>query len=638
MADSFKIIWGTRDVDQAELIYNASTQTDYSLHHGSRFTAEMPDVLNHLPDFDEAQPVRGTNRDRTVTLIYDGHGSDVDDLLNNQAALKRAVDGADSQALRYWTDKDVPRVVLRVKLEGATNYTDIPIKYGVVNDGAALYGGAARSNDKALGTIVQLRVSPYGEGAEFTLSNVIGSSPHMIEDSDGDGLPDGWTETQSLLKQINTTSFLTGNQSFQFAYGAAGGEGIYTSLGAATATTISLYVWCRVGGADEADIVLYDQTATTTRATKTLDSTDSNSVSDLTAVGANGSTWYRVVIENQSITNGNTHRLYIYGKNASDTVYVDCAYAEYGIASCPAGFSSASTLRCINDPETGANEDRISYIDLSLLPGDAPPLIKTQIARQSGTISGYYFIGSRVSDGNQRAADYTYYVASPDLTAAGIFGSPTVDGAVAAGDRWGNTYISMTADGDGSDICTVSYSTSDLEEFFNADRRIMVIAQTDDLQNNLKLTDTDGENITFTAINTWELLDLGLIYKADRPFDLYSGSQNAFVINVNLTNANKKVYVDAVLCFPTNGEFFIGEGSIGASQNAYILPVDRQYYADSTPALDTSRGSLWYAKPGYINNRYFFTLAASDKEHELDYQYKVTFTVTPRTRHLLGTT
>ena len=87
---------------------------------------------------------------------------------------------------------------------------------------------------------------------------------------------------------------------------------------------------------------------------------------------------------------------------------------------------------------------------------------------------------------------------------------------------------------------------------------------------------------------------MGIIYKEDRPFDLYSGSQAVFTFTASLSTASATLDLDAVLCFPLENEFFIGTGGsgLGNTNIAYVLGDKKQYYVDSTPSLGTPAGSL----------------------------------------------
>lgn len=638
MASTYKILTGTAGIAafEIDLLYDAATQTDYKLKYGARVSSAFPDVLTHTPDFGEELPVRGVDRDRDVFLTLDFRGADIDTVLDNIARLKRAVDGADSQAFRYWTHGDVERVVLRVQLDGSDRYTDIPIKYGFVDDSGALLSAPGRVNDIAFNATVFLRVGRYGEGAEIEASNVLLSTPHMVEDWDADGIPDGWNVSGTVLNSLNETTWLIGGQCWQVAP-LTTADYVFCDAVAATATTVSAYIWVAPESGEGASVRLVDSTAATTKATRVIDSTDSNTVSDQSYPDrASSLTWYRVVFNGISITNTNNHRLEITCETNGDTSYLDGAYMEFGAATCPDAFTSHNTIENRYDPRSAATEDNINYVDVWGVPGDAAAIVKQKVDYVVATNTDH-LIAARTEDGTITVNNQVWYVDSADMTTSGSDWSNVVDGT-----RSGGEYDRNTRNIGVSEL--IQYDVTNISDIMTAPRRLFVLARSSDTASQVQLFSALGQTIqedavNFTAANTWEMIDLGVIHPIQFDGTVYTGgTQSVFKIRVFCAVAGT-LDVDAAWIFPTGYEYLHAGSAASApsaSTDLYIFGADQFIQTNDSPIVWNKVGSLWYANPG-VTNRYVYAIRGSDSAHTIGDSATFTYTITPRSRHLLGT-
>lgn len=401
MADSFKIIGGDLPTEVYELLYDAQNQADYKLQYNSNVQAEMPDVLMHMPDFGEELPIRGTDRDRTVFLGAHIFGTNWDDVWNNLNKLKRMIDGAHSQALQYWTEKDVPPVFLRVQLDGMTHYTNIPVKYGFVDDGRAPYESASILNKVALGVTIMLRVGPYGLGAPFVLQNELASSPHMLFEGGTAGLAANLTAVGSLTSQQIDNAYGIIGPSQKLVIPNAGTVGVETGdIAAPIGTHLEGYAWLHVGvGSNTCTVQLFDGGGNEIDSISCVAGTG-----DMTLYDRFGNSWERFPVSGVITTAANANLRIVRlsaDANAVTTIWIDQLYLR-------------STLgkNLIPNPLMDVDEDSDDVVDGWLYSGSATGqeidtdfYFSTPASQTIGDLSGTTRLGT-----------YIYYNSTNQLT------------------------------------------------------------------------------------------------------------------------------------------------------------------------------------------------------------------------------
>lgn len=625
----------TDGVTTYDFIYDAASQANYSLRKGLRAVMEDTQVLQHIPDNGTPVPVWGNDRPRTIFLTKDVRGDTVDEVLNKIIDIKRMIDGADQQALRYWTDGDVNRVDFKIQRENATNHTLNPVRWGWVDDSGAHYNAAAVKNGFAIGILVVLHVSPYGEGATITLRNDLPSSPHFIEDSSGNGLADGWNQQGTPMTSIAKTKSLIGGQSQRVETDSSTTEGISSdNIAASSGVDVVAYAWVFVQSGDDVTVQVRNGAGTVLEA-KTV-TTAGGSDYDKTAVGEGGDTWYRVSFSTTT-TNTNGVLLYIIrasGDASATTVFfVDGCYVELSQDTVPSAWCSTSAIENRYDVTSG-NESRINYFDVWGIPGDSDALVDLSVDATSGTNT--INIISRITGNNIH--DILYWRESDQYTS--LVGSWSTSTGTSD-----NHFFQLAS---GSATGQIGNS-EDWQYLVKQSLRVFVIGRSSSttptvevkiygaspLLSGSEIASTDA--VSVNAANTWELLDLGLLNLteyADGTSDLYE------VVDV-ADAGSATVDIDAVIFLPIRDEFMMVEiddlSGAASSTKDYTTNGGKKQVRGFDGFLKQQKGSIWYAKPTK-ENRYIFFMIEDDAENTLATAVTITLIVTPRTRHLLGTT
>jgi hypothetical protein len=623
MADSFKV---TDGVTEIELIYAGGSQEDYKLQYGTRVSVPEPAVLVHQPDDGESQPIRAVDRDREVYLTMNVPGDDWDAVIDAVTRLKRLVDGAHSQALRYWTIGDVDRVVLRVQKDGSSRYTDLPVKWGFVDDSGAYH--TSIQTEIGWQIVVMLVVAPYGEGAPIALRNDLASSPHFIEDSNSDGLADGWTIIGGS-GALNTTYYLVGGQSQELTVTSSGAQ--YINSDTVTASTSSDgvgYIWiCEpTGTADPVTIRLLNGS----NGTISFETFDPAAPADYdkTAIGAGGEAWYRYSVTGN---NGGTSGLRIQvirgsgDASAAGTYYLDAAYLEVDQTVVPDAWCSTSSIENRYDP-TSTDEARINYIDIWGVPGDSLARISQTI--DAGTAYDFMivsvapdvfgnpnqFSGSLHREGEDcivlstDSGDITWFSAkstpSDASSSAGEYGRFTVQSGATA-----NGYIPLSA-----------------KNNFTGYR---VFARARISNTALKVYMKNNDYVTFSSAGNWEVVDFGYMAPTDASFDSANLDGEIYI---EPTATGYYIDIDDFVLFPAGDEQFILINH-GTVLDLYL--DDRKLAVTSNENIYYNFiGSLFYANFATCNR--FVYMSYNETVYSLNTTYDVTFTITPRSRHLLG--
>lgn len=642
MADSFQL----RSANYSyQLVYDASTQTEYKMMYGGQVGQPMPNVLIHSPDSDSGIPVRAWDTNRTAYFTLDVIGDDWDEVFDSIATLKRMVHGASSQALRYQIAGDDNRVVLRVRMTGATNYVDIPVLYGSVDDSQSFYKADASINKRARGVVISLVLEPHGEGAEQTLVNDIPSSPHCVEDSNSDGLADGWTLTNTPTTAIATTYYLAGGKSQRFAVDASTNEGIISP--AATCTTsdeIAAYVWVMANPADTPD----DLTIQLTDGTLVeIDSATYTAASptgyDKSWLDIGGRTWYRYSFSDDgSPVRSNANAKIRVRRGSGDatkisTYWVDCAYIQVGTTTIPDAFCSTSAIENRYDP-TASNESRINYLDVWGVPGDADAVATIEYSSSSARSC----IFGQMRDGKHTVTEKLHW--NDSLSGSGPQWGTTADAARSGGEY--HTYNDNDSDATaiiGSNINFTTYPGTSYPIW-----RVYALSQVSNTAITLSpqvitgANTTTNETYTYPSTGTWYAADCGLCNIKDFA-DNYDGTTQGFTFRLNYdvsggTYGAGSIKVDALMFIPVDYGALWGEFS--STQTSFAISGDRRsLLKGSSGAIgDPYLGKMWTVASGNRTSRIITTLlSATNFTHSLTVTSDTQLTIIPKSTHLIGT-
>jgi hypothetical protein len=648
MADTFLLTEG---------LYDSSTQPNYALHYGSRIASKETRVQQHVPDYGLSTPVRATDPDRTAYFrlhVLADTGETMDDVLNKIATLKRWVDGADQQALRFHRDRDVNEIQLKTKKDGATYFTLHSVKWGFVDDGGSHYSSQKRGTAFAKDVVVMLTLAPYGvSDTTSVMRNDLFSSPHFIEDSNADDLADGWNEVGTPTSTLDTSIALIGNQSQKVLTDDSTTEGIYSdSVTISNSDVVYAYAWVAVTLGNNVTVALYDNVGLIQA--KEIAIGDSGGVSDRSAISpTDGSTvFYRVVVTGTASGSATSAYLQIardIGDADTATVfYVDGCYLEYdsSAVSVPkVAWISSCNIDNRNDIQSTsqATENYLNYIDVWGVPGDVDAQVRWLFSGATASVS--HIIGKR-TDGVILACEHRHWIEDDEITLTGSDWSSQVDAA-----RTDGTYIQFTAGGS-TDYCTLTLTGSDARGMGRGPLRCYAIGKASSASNGVyaeyRVGDVFVANDTVLATNTatWELWDLGLInVDGNTPFYDPEVEYWYFVFRLYGVASSGTVDVDALVFVPTEEFMITPENSDTINYNVIDGFYDRfieasdvlGQYQYELPVL----GTMYRLTPGTVTNRLvvqMHTDTSGNPDHTLADALQMTAYIKPRTRHLLGTT
>lgn len=611
---------GVANYNQWEMVYDASTQTSMKLKYGFSLGNQAPDVLFHTPDNGSPVPVRANGANRLIFLTYDiPPQANWDTVSNIVATFARLVDGPYSQAIRAQTNGDVKPIRVALQLDGATYYTYYEVLTGFMDTSTAFTEPVAQINVMARNITLALTCAPFGYGDHFTLKNMLASSPHMLVDSNADGLADGWSNYGTPTETVISTLYLIGGYSQKVT--ADSGSGVATAVvTASTSTDLACYVWVYSDTMSGFQMSLRDGS---NNAIQTVTCTAANA--DKTAVDSGGRTWYRYKAVGQNTTAANA-RISITSTSAGKVFYVDGAYLTTGTQTVPPAFASGYTL---------AN-NAVDWLDFWGIPGDVPALVRYRL---TGTTNKSLILGKK-TDGTQLATSVRHLIQ---------------DTFFANGSTWvtSTNYTRASADASVSDPYTATYSGDDGVATANAIGetiwKVYVIGRASATENGLYAQWSpdsyfyqDLDTVTPTNANTWEIWDLGImnpigmVVKTDPLNDIIYSTFYLRLVSVIPTSGT--VDVDYVLLVPISEEYMIAEKTPGLI--AGDMRTVFRYLGVTTPSyLDSWRGTLWMVAAGDRMTRIIYhdystlttnAVTAGDS-------ITVTTTVIPRTAHLLGT-
>lgn len=656
MADSIILSDGTNDY---EFVYDSSTQNDFKVHYGVRAEAGEPDPLWHRPDGASPKLIRLKNQPRTVFLTQNVYGDDWNDVINTLAPIKRLVDGEDQQAARYHTHGDVSKVYLRIQLDGMTNYTDATVIYGDVDDSGSFYTPAAILNKRALGVVVMLVVEPLGEGAAVSMRNDCPSSPHFLEDSDANGLADGYTSFGSPTTGLNHGKGLTGGKSQGITTGASSGVGFNMTnyVTAATSDPYVAYAWLSVNNTNNDIITITVQGASsTTLAQKSFDPTNPSGY-DKVITGPDGNTWYRYSFSDDGSPARAAANLRLrIGRESANatkatTFYVDNLFIMVGTTTIPDAWCSTSAIQNRNDPTSAsaATEARINYVDVWGVPGDSDAVTQTVV--ELGAVTRSTIIASRHTDGAILAANIDHWIESDEFT------TTSASGTWSTGTGTSDNHYQRFTEGGSPGTNSRAYillTGSSARALLKYPRRIFSISRSSSLLSQFVcavatagayITEKTNSSTTGTAVqtvNTWELIDLGLLQGAGvLPDSVPTDADQEVSLSVHIQSAPSSSTNDIdALFIPVVGDEFavwVGKENTKSSGGEILFNgVTRRVVSEGSGINEDPAGALWYTAPQKMN-RYIFAVVGSSGANTLADTMAISFTIYPRTRHLLGT-
>ena len=638
MAWSAKIQSGTGGVqgfNEWEAVYNPVTQTNLKLKYNMSLGSQAPEVLYHTPDNGSPIPVRATGKNKLIFLTVDvPTKSSWDDVLEIVNTLARLVDGPNSQAFRAQTDKSAEKVRVAIRPDGATYTTYYEVLHGFMDTSTAFTEPVAVLNVMGRNITLALTCVPFGKGEPFALKNMLPSSPHMLEDTNSDGLADGLTLVNSPTPSIATNRYLVGGKSQKITTAASGDEGFATGTIAITGGDYLVAYIDAVTIHDPISLILRDDTGVIQQ--KKLLLNDSTAVSSRSMIGESPSssarTWYRVQLEGASDGAASTAWLQVRRLSADATqatqFWVDKMYLDIARETPPA---FGSTKNLVNRYDPSVDTDNINYLDVCDIPGDAPALVNVQLEPGTGDALKYYM--GAFADGQYLVADTPHWRDTEGWTGTSgtwTTGTGTID----------NHYHQCS-----TTTGVLSLTSSFGRQYAHQTWRVLALAYTSDVDATIQLAITySGVTLAESSVGqlnkatTWQWVDLGVINMQGVMSDDVAGSLTQ---QISITqDASQTIRLDGLLYLPTQLGFSITEA---LSFPAVPRTVDIFYDASRQKAYTLTEGlrinmlgSVPLLLPGTPTSRYVFAVADFTDDVEITTDFAVTLTVTPRTSHLLG--
>lgn len=633
MAHTVKLIKGTEEIqlyttDDAAAVYRVRSRN-------FKITQPAPAVQYHEPSDGPPQYIRAEDSIKTAVMTIDVLGADREASNRSLNILKQWIDGPDSYAALAQADPDsYDKVQLYIQLEDHTAGTYHDAIIGNVNDGAAQYH-ELQDTDSIYGVIVSMDLHPHGRLAKIHLRNDLASSPHFIEDSNSDGLADGWTQTGSPTLTIDSTYYIIGGKSQKMVTDNSSGQYIETAATAATAgSDLVAYIWIAAPSdtGDPITITLKDG-ASTTIDTGTFDP-EAPAGYDMTTTGAAGATWYRYSLSGSNVAGSAKIRAIRAAADATQitTVYFEMAYLQVDATTIPDPFSSCATVSSQYEP--GTSTDRINYLDIWNPPGEKPAILD-QILTYSGIAEPH---GAAIGRMSEAPGDPTFsplFFDNGDLTftaGSGTLSTPT------DASRIGGDYERHTSDGAGCTV-TVPIPAAVFDKLGSTPYRVIVYGRVSDTGITFQAQASANEYATaiadpiaVNAASTWYVIDCGMILPSRRRFSrdyMTSGTIDLDIYIANTTSTDT-ADIDAVALIPAAADGFI------ATRNDHILNSE-----GAIAKLDISGetyipeyGRLATIPAGKIT-RLFYALSTgpASYEHNIARKAEIDLYITPQAKH-----
>jgi hypothetical protein len=446
---------------------------------------------------------------------------------------------------------------------------------------------------------------------------------------------------------LTTSTWLVGGHTTSLTTDDSSTEGIWQEVTAAQSSNAVAYAWVKTSSAtpDQISITLTDGADTN------IENKQYNAASpagyDKTTTDSAGNTWYRYSVSGSN-TGAANFRFFIIRSIAHasiiTTFQTDAAYLEVGTTVAPDAWASTYTIENRGDIDA-SNKEEICHVDVWGIPGDAPALARWYLSTSSAVAPIGWTVG-KITDGTGLAANFPHWLdADTELSDASDWTRVAAPGAATDGD-----YMRSEADGD-----TLTYSTLDddtVKALLMHPVRVFALARTDKTPNpelnGLYMEYDTGPawvqraTANFTLVDTWELLDLGVIHMRgivaldDPPEEDY-----IFAFRLVSVWTSDDIELDAVLFVPTE-EFMITDGIQDGTEFYFDGHYDRflefEDVALTKLYIKPALGTMYRLTPGNLMTRtvWQFTELNSAK-WDITSTAEVVLYVKPRTRHLLGT-
>jgi hypothetical protein len=274
------------------------------------------------------------------------------------------------------------------------------------------------------------------------------------------------------------------------------------------------------------------------------------------------------------------------------------------------------------------------------VPGDADAILNTYLAT-GGTGNAKRIITSQIRDGVVLVNNVPYWQESDDFT--GTLGSWSAGTGTSA-----NHYLRFT-----SAASPGRAAASVLWTGFNYGAcRVFGICRSNDATtvSSLILATSDsttggvtlyaGTEVKFGAANNWEVLDYGLLNFKDIVL-----SGQSLSLEIDVTAANTKTFdIDAVLILPVNenNNFLFCQinnyaGAPAVQFSFDIYGTTKLVRESANDLIQNHLGGFWYVASGTKVSRNIVIYSDDDSTFNLSITATVTLSITPRSRHLLGT-
>ena len=366
-----------------------------------------------------------------------------------------------------------------------------------MDDSGAYYHQFQRGDGTyARRVVVKLTLAPYGIAENpVTLQNDMFSSPHFVEDSNADGLADGWTLDAggNSAAVIATTNWLIGGQAqrFNVTADAESQEIKHDDVTAADDDTVVAYIWIATDDSTDDTVYIQLRDGASTLLSEVAFDPSSPAGYDKTITSPSGGslTWYRYVLSDDgSPARGSaTIRFWVRRKSADvnqiSSYFLDGAYIEIeganGIVA-PDAWMSARNIDNRGDIEatTQATENHLNYWDVWGVPGDVDALVEIKLDWENTSVFINKMIIGQIRDGKLMAADEIIWIEDNDFTTGGTLDSTWTQPSDAA--RSAGQYRRLTESGAGStgdSSLTIAFTDSQARSFLHNPKRIMLVYQ-----------------------------------------------------------------------------------------------------------------------------------------------------------------
>ena len=644
MAHTIKLLQGSLTLDLSD-----GTHTSYHAHAVS-ISQDPPDMLIHSPDNGDNQVLRAIDGDRLAQVSMSIFGTDDDDVLNKTADLRRWM----REGYRHEISKDSTKVQLELKRDSSTNSSYHTIRGGWLSDDSSHMTPEQIANTTTYSRAMTLNImlTPYGElSSTITLRNDLANSPHFIQNKTSASVADGWAATASAGDVMDTTNYLIGGQS-QKCVATSNQHGVRSATVTNTSDTSCVAFGWVIVSSGQLIVTLRDTTGAANLDTQTI--TTAGVGSDMSMTGPDGNTWYRAVVSSSSFTSGNDVRLEFEADGGASTFNVDAAYLQLGTDTAPNGWASAKHIENRNDPDS-SNEDEICYIDVALLPGDAPALARYKISMTTSAADAEGILAFRGRDTSVLIANQEFWLEGEDNTST-VANSGTWSTVVDAARSAGNYERLTEGAGTSGGSLVFKFTGATARQFYHTPRHVYIIAKTDaatvtnvnakiEMRFGGNIVLFTGETISFQDTTDWQIVDLGALNFAAVLPATVTAAANPLNINLYITvdgAANTELYdIDAAwLPFIEESLTVSTDTTLNTSNDFWLDGFQEAVISDGLNERN-QQGSIWQLEPGRICNRFMlqlYEITSPDlNEHKLGNISDVTIEVQPRTRYLMGT-